>query len=92
MTKTAYALYLWGMIDPVIRVKELQSALDTAVAGMIENRGKDISQGNVGDSSFQFASGSMTTEIWVEALSIAIRSIQSGSFQGRNVVRIKFRD
>lgn len=92
MVRTSKILYLWAMTDPGIRRAQLQQAMDKAIAGMMENQGKEISQGNVGDASFQFESGSMPTEQWIEAIAIAIQSIDAGSFIGsRNVVRVKFR-
>lgn len=90
MLRIAKALFIWGRAEEG-RIALLKSALDKAVSGMIENQGKEITQGNVGDSSFQFSAGSMTVDLWVAALELAIRSIQSGKFEGRNSVRISFR-
>lgn len=84
--------YAWGAVDIDERIPRLKEALDKAVEDIIENQGKEITQGNVGDSSFQFAPGSMTIDLWVEALGIAIRSLEHGRFEGgNNVARIVFR-
>lgn len=92
MLRIANALYVWGMVDPEGRLIRLKGALDKAVEDVIENQGKEIIQGNVGDSSFQFAPGSMTVDLWVEALGLAIRSIEHGRFDGvNNVARVVFR-
>lgn len=93
MVRTAKILYLWAMADPTLRRAQLQQAMDSAIAGMMENQGREITQGNVGDASFQFDSGSMPTDQWIEAIAIAIQSIDAGTFIGaRNVVRVKFRN
>ena len=90
MLRIARALFSWGMVDPEQRIARLKAALDKAVEDVIENQGKEITQGNVGDSSFQFAPGSMTVDLWVEALGLAIRSIEQGKFEVVNVARIVF--
>ena len=81
MLRIAKALYAWGMVDADERILRLKEALDKAVEDIIENQGKEITQGNVGDSSFQFAPGSMTVDLWVEALGLAIRSLEHGRFE-----------
>lgn len=92
MLRIAKALYAWGMVDADERIPRLKEALDKAVEDIIENQGKEITQGNVGDSSFQFAPGSMTIDLWVEALGLAIRSLEHGRFDGgNNVARVVFR-
>ena len=92
MLRIAKALYAWGAVDADERIPRLKEALDKAVEDIIENQGKEIPQGNVGDSSFQFAPGPMTIDLWVEALGIAIRSLEHGRFEGgNNVARIVFR-
>ena len=82
---------MWGNVDPETRLDKLKAALDKAVEDLIENQGKEITQGNVGDSSFQFSTGSMTADLWVEALGMAIRSLEHGRFEGSNVARVVFR-
>ena len=62
MLRIAKALYAWGAVDIDERIPRLKEALDKAVEDIIENQGKEITQGNVGDSSFQFAPGSMTID------------------------------
>ena len=80
------------MVDADERILRLKEALDKAVEDIIENQGKEITQGTVGDSSFQFAPGSMTVDLWVEALGLAIRSLEHGRFEGgNNVARVVFR-
>lgn len=92
MLLIAKALYAWGTVDAEKRIPRLKEALDKAVDDLIENQGKEITQGNVGDSSFQFATGSMTIDLWVEALGLAIRSLEHGQFEGgNNVARVVFR-
>ena len=92
MLRIAKALYAWGMVDADERILRLKEALDKAVEDIIENQGKEITQGNVGDSSFQFAPGSMTVDLWVEALGLSIRSLEHGRFEGgNNVARVVFR-
>lgn len=92
MLRIAKALYVWGAADPEDRLIRLKGTLDKAVEDVIENQGKEITQGNVGDSSFQFAPGSITIDLWVEALALAIRSLEHGQFEGgNNVARVVFR-
>ena len=50
MLRIAKALYAWGMVDADERILRLKEALDKAVEDIIENQGKEITQGNVGDS------------------------------------------
>ncbi len=50
MLRIAKALYAWGAVDADERIPRLKEALDKAVEDIIENQGKEITQGNVGDS------------------------------------------
>ena len=51
MLRIAKALYAWGAVDIDERIPRLKEALDKAVEDIIENQGKEITQGNVGDLS-----------------------------------------
>lgn len=81
----------WAKLDPTHRLELLRKAHDSAIRDLIENQGKDLTSASIGDSTFSFAPGAMSTASWCKVLASVIATLTTGSNPTPSHARITFR-
>ncbi len=85
----AVILFKWAQDSPE-RKQQIQDAIDSCVLALLENKGKEVTSGNVGDASFSFGSNSLTYEQFLDALTKSQEFINQGFVTNSRISRVVF--